>query len=551
MSIGTSLPMAGKNIALNDISLNSPCKIVSSLEGDTSDCVKLKNAEILNTRMDGENMVYDSFWGFECSRIAPNSDIIRKRVRDFLQRPCIEDVQEVSLGFKRLYRTYLWKHQFNLVKELVKQNMLAIIKIVELQSYDAAVQEVLNIYNETNHHKAESLEQFLLADLTTSNDYYLSALKLLALQIIIKGKRQDFYGETILKLFANDSRYILRTEKIKIQPLTKILLNFFSLLPDFKALFSLKFMQYVKQFDLNFESYIKNMDMPKFQEMILIWAQRSPTKTNGFLGLFYSSYSQYFQSVDKIMLHDLVNPSSRDRIKVISKGFNSLSSHEWSQGIETFTNLSIIERNSLLEFIESQLEEKKFDSQKVAILLRWFLQLANNELSPATRQLWRIVDRITVFINSNLHSLSIHIVKELLDIIYDLCIVNLEPKRLLNVANVAFNSFIVFKNDIFVLQAAKFDLARQTIFKQGGLDLTRLEKFLSSASNGHRIKLFTDVFNVFTCFEYESLGSLTEVTSRFAKCLRSVNIRASTELSGASELMICLLSCLLYTSRCV
>ncbi|SCV01005.1 LANO_0F09670g1_1 [Lachancea nothofagi CBS 11611] len=527
--------MGERDAALNDINLNTP--VPSLKTKDTPHDNFLETAD-----MNGENCAANSFSGPIGSEYASEASKYTSVIEGFLKCPSLNKFETVSESLTRLYRAYMWKHHFKKVRELTKRNMLAVIKLLEIGETNLAARGVMLVFNETNPHQINTLDQLLLADFTSCNNYYLLALKLLALQIIIKGRTHDAHCETILTVFAKDSRYLLKGGKTKISSMSKVLLNFFSLLPKYKALFGLKFLQYVRQFDLDYKSFIKNMSLPQFQTLIQKWAKTSISDIEEFLNLYYVSYSRHFATADKLMLRDIVEHKTVNRIKALPGLFNSLSIHQWNSHLKTLSSMSNNEQNSLVEFVEVKIHEKACSVPKVASLVLNFMQFANARFVPASSHFWRLFDKLTVFLNSNLETIAMHVLKELMESMSEFCLNNMELKRLLNIANVAYNAFIIHKMEVFLMEAARFDRLSQTMTEGLDLNLSKLEKFMSCVSNNYRVELFNSLFNVFTCFRYDTLAPLLEMVGKFSKCYKLLRLPSLHCLNGASELMICLLS---------
>ncbi|CUS23597.1 LAQU0S10e04104g1_1 [Lachancea quebecensis] len=531
--------MGGRDVALSDIDLNSPIKRVGSTSNVFFEQSKENNVDTWCLKAK-EDRFCDSTP--EYSNQPPSIESERNEIHRFLQNPCVDLADKVHLSSRRLYQIYLRKHQIKRIREFTKQHMLVIIKLIGLGGIESAEQEILSLYNETNLEKIETLDQVLLADFSISNRHYLSTLKLLVMQLIIKGKTHDKHSAAIIRLFAYDSRYLLRNEKTKVQPLIKLLLNFFSVLPTYKILFGLKFLQYIKQFALCYGDFVKNMPIQQFQELLSQWGRKSFVHICDFLNLFYVSYSKHFFTVDKIMLHDIVETAHNDRMKPLFCCFDSTPPHQWEQQLKSLSPFSSAEKTSLIDFVAESLKGRANNFPKLMPLLMRFLKICNKEFVPAPKEVWRIVDRITILINTHLKLIDMHVSKEIMGILSDFCINNLEPKRLLNIVNVGFNSFIIFKNEIFLFEAAKLEIIRQVVLEDGELCLSRLEKFISNASKEYRIKLFAIFFNIFTCFKYETLASLMHIMIQFSRSVRHIRSFSSEELLEASELMLCLLS---------
>ena len=115
------------------------------------------------------------------------------------------------------------------------------------------------------------------------------------------------YLPHVLELFSHDERFLLKDSNLKAHALTKIVLNFFSVIPNCKALFGLKFLQYIKQYKLPFKNYISNISIEDFSKKLLhkSYIDTGPNKI--YLNSFYLSYSRLYDGLDKLMLLDLLS----------------------------------------------------------------------------------------------------------------------------------------------------------------------------------------------------------------------------------------------------
>ncbi|SCU97989.1 LADA_0H09802g1_1 [Lachancea dasiensis] len=528
--------MIEKDVALNDINLNkqgSNVRLKGALNGGKS------GAECTMREYHGQ----DGHWGLLGSEYASNANKYRSDVDSFLQSPSVGKFQDFSTSMTRLYWAYLWKHQLRRVRDLAKLNMMAVIKLIEMELYDCAEQGCLVAFNGTNPDRIDSLHQLLLADFTSYNAHCLTTLKVLALQIIIKTKSHEGYCNTILKIFGKDTRFLLQGGTSKVHSLVKLLLNFFSLLPDYKVLFGLKLLQYVRQFDLNFEGFIKNMTLPQFQHHIISWnKQHLQVKIGKSLGIIYSGYSKYFTTTDKIMLQDLTGHQDVNRVRTLSTLYQSLSVQDLDNYLKSLTLCSLAERSSLISFVEMKIEKKGSCFSKLPILFSNFMTIANADFISVPKEFWRLVDKITLFLNENLESIPLHISKHLISNISEFSLNNAESRRLSNIANVAYNAFIIHKTEVFLIDAVRLDCQAQMMNENNELDTVKIEKFILMVSEEYQTKLITIFFNVYTFFKHESLSQLSTTIARLSKILRGLRISSIPSVGAMSELMLCLLS---------
>ncbi|SCV04302.1 LAME_0H17370g1_1 [Lachancea meyersii CBS 8951] len=528
--------MVEENAALNDLDLNKSAANWNIKNGSHSSVFEgIKN--------NGKNHEDINFWGPLGSEYASKAFYYRRNVDEFLSNPSAGQFEVLSVSLTRLYRAYLWKHQLQKIKKLAKLNMRAIIKLLELEAYENATRAMLIAFNETSPTRVCSLDQILMADFTCYNDHYLFALKILAFQILIKSKSYHEHQETILSVFAKDTRYLLQTGKIKIHSIVKLLLTFYSLFSAYKTLFGLKFLQYVRQFDLDFSIFIKNMTLQQFQNQVRTSAKRSVSRIEDYLSIFYADYSRFFTTADKLMLHDFTDMMNSNCSSVVSDVMNSLSAMRWHKTeSRNSALLSLSEQSTLVALIKARMNDRACDVPKTAALLLNFMHFANDEISSGPRELRRLIDEITLFLNTHLPLISLHVLKELMASMSEFCLNNAESKRLLNIANVAFNAFVVHNVDVFLFEAARLDMLGQTVVDHRDLDLSKLERFISSASSESRVQLLGEFFNVFTLFRYETLSQISRVVGQFSRCFKGLQSTFLQNTNGVSELMLCLLS---------
>lgn len=138
-----------------------------------------------------------------------------------------EDITTVDHSLNSIYSLLKSHHMWGHINSTVKQHLMIIVKLINNNALGLASSEIIFLFNETNLFQAHSLKNILLADFSTWNDYYLSNLKILALQIILKRKLVGEYLPHILELFSHDKRYLLKDPNLKAHALTKIVLSFF------------------------------------------------------------------------------------------------------------------------------------------------------------------------------------------------------------------------------------------------------------------------------------------------------------------------------------
>ncbi|CEP60582.1 separase LALA0_S01e14202g [Lachancea lanzarotensis] len=526
--------MVEEDATLRDVDLNRPGLLFNAKNGVTNP-TKYCNSKDAN------------FWGPTGSEYASKAPQYLQIVENFSPNSSAGQFKTFSTGLIHLYRAYLWKHQLQKIKDLAKLNMRAVIKLLEIQDYESATCAMLLLFNETGPSRISTLDQILKADFTCYNDYYLGALKILVLQTLIRSKVYRQHEETIIQVFGRDARYLLKMSKAKVPSLIKLTLSFYSLIPELKVLFGIKVLQYVRQFDLNFASFVKNMTLQQFQSQIQASAKRASPRGLSNLTIFYTEYSKFHTTSDKLMLPDFFEATGTSRESTVSSVMDELRLPAWSHSEKVLaTPLSLDEQSMLVSSIEASISEKASEVPKTSVLLLNFMHLANATLSSGLRQIWRLVDKITIFLNTHLSLITLHVLKDLMVSTCEFCVNNGEIKRLFNMANVAFNAFVVHKVDAFLIEASRLDLFGQTLLEDQDINLAKLERFLSSASTEHRLTLLERFFSVFTLFKFDKLSRIACVVGKFSKCFKCLQKRQLPGFKGASELMLCLLGPLLF-----
>ncbi|SCU84937.1 LAFA_0D12926g1_1 [Lachancea sp. 'fantastica'] len=526
----TASRMVEENAILRDFDLNKP---------DVSLELKIGSAGATNHCIDKDA----NFWGPTGSNYSLKASQYLQNVEEYASNPSSGQFGIFCRSLSRLYRAYLWKHQVQKIKDLAKLNMRAVIKLLEIQDYESAKRAILLLFNETSPSSHSTLDHVLKADFTTYNDHYLGALKILVLQTLIRSKGYQQHEHTIIQIFERDARYLLRMSKSKVPSLLKLVLSFYSIFVDFKVLFGIKVLQYVRQFDLNFVSYVKNMTLQQFQSQVQASAQRSLLKSASHLAIFYADYSRIFTSSDKLMLPDLIGNTEASHTSKVSSIMNELLVASWSRSKKIFSQpLSLKEQSSLIDSVETNISEKVSEVPKTAALLLNFMEFANTNFSSGLRQVWRLIDKITLFLNTHLSRITLHVLKELIFSTSEFCVNNGEIKRLLNIANVAFNGFVVHNVGAFLMEATRLDLLGQMFSEHEEMNLAKLERFLTSASAEHQILLLEKYFSIFTFFKFDKLSQITRAVGKFSRCFKCLKNKPLQELKGASELMLCLLN---------
>ncbi|AEY94740.1 FAAR089Cp [Eremothecium gossypii FDAG1] len=443
-----------------------------------------------------------------------------------------DKVREALTG---LYRELKQRHQLGRVAEVSRQHMGVVVRLLEAGQDAAAAREVVALYNQTNYRPAGGLGDVLMADFGVSNERYLSTAKILAMQLIIRMRQVESHAETVVRIFAADERYILRDPKLKVHTVVKLILNFFSLLPQYKVLFALKFLQYVSQFRLDFSTYIKNMDLAKFQKQVLKFAGAGLESSLPFLDIYYRSYSQHMTSIGKLMWQDFrvpdrgdtkLNPEDPIILQQILHGRRTLDNAEfdaYTKHITTKLSKGVSPTDAFLGALKVYILNcslKRLRLQKAHVIL---------------------LDKIAIFINTNVVHVSVESIHTILKSLAEYFIDAKEYKRLNNVVNISFNAYVMYKHESLIRLAADLELFLFMSVKQDWSMFTKFEKFISVASGDISVSLFEQCFNVYVMFADPSLAGLWDVClNKSLKCFKKLGLTSYTDFKASSEPMLVL-----------
>lgn len=426
---------------------------------------------------------------------------IETKLKDF------ESYVEVNDSFIQLYRYLIWKHQLKKLEDLTKKHMVWIIALLDSGKLTQARSQILSLLNENNVLTVQTIEQVLLVDFTSSNQNYLSTLKILTMQLILKTKSSERYASLILECFLNDTRYLIKDPGIKIHTVVKLLLNFFTQLPDYKPLFALKFLQYVYQFGLEFDLYIKNISIASFQLQIPKFLTKS--KADDCLLYFPKYYA------------DFRDKSQNEDLKV--NEFLDKASYEYEVA---FSNLSI------------QLKKKECNPQDVKCFLSWLLSRSSIDKNAA-----RLCDELILILNSSVVVMEkasmMNILRTLSDIFYN----SKDFKRYDNVTTVLFNTFVIKKDSEYLILASELNFKLFSVSNNLDRLISKMAKFLKSCPLVDvQRKIFSQSCNVFYFSQERSFKYLWEFTKIIvAPCFKNLKIKTFESFDFVSEPMLCLL----------
>ncbi|CDO93936.1 unnamed protein product [Kluyveromyces dobzhanskii CBS 2104] len=427
-------------------------------------------------------------------------DIVDNKSKDF------ENYIQINDSFIQLYRQLIWRHQLKKLRELPKKHMNWIIQLMEMNKLTQASNQIITLYNETNLIKANNLNDVLLADFSVSNVIYLATLKVIVMQIILKTRTAERYTETLLECFAHDVRYFLKSGHVKVHALVKLILNFFTLTASYKPLFALKFLQYVDQYNLKFEDYIKNMDIATFQKQIMkLLRKDASVNCYVYLAKYYDSYlnSAKINPVDlnEYLLNDIISPKLGAEIK-------------------------------------KQLTSQTFVADKINALLRPLLYQAN--LNKITA---RLCDDVIISINKNIKDMNDDALLHVLVRLSNIFMSYNDFKRSENVAAVLYNCFVLERKLCFLENAAIVNYKLFLLTADAPQHFKKFERLIGCCPDINvRKTLFSYVCNVFATFEDNTLQAIWEVTRRdLAACFRRMRLVKFEMFNFSSEPMLCLL----------
>ncbi|CCD25897.2 separase NDAI_0G01210 [Naumovozyma dairenensis CBS 421] len=491
--------------------------------------------------------IYDLKQGKENWPIVISHDIEKNYnlITEFLkesnvQRHRIDQIHDI---FTFMYSELVKSHLLRQLQTLSKQHLMLIVKLMNANELEYSQKEIFLLYNATNLIKIEDWEGILLADFNCNNRHYLSTLKILSLQLLLKKKLYVTYHETIIELFSHDDRYLLQDPKLKIHTIIKLVLNMFSVLPNYKILFGLKFLQYIKQFNLSFETYLKNMVQTTFEKQLLNYSVKSFHSCKYFLNSFYLKYSKYNTQLNKIMLRSLI-PNVDNIVS------NGLFLTELKRNSDFNISCCCFTHDQMNEFVTNV---EKFINNKESIQNSAWLttmnsiwKLVKNENFEKNKRILTIFDKLLNALNSNIIAYK-NCENELIPLIETLiqfCNDIQESRRISNIINVLFNCSVVLKNYKFLEMAAKLEilkyLASDNQPDQWKMIATKFEKFISSTSNHeHKLALFSYIFNVYVLTDKFNLPMILDFCQTlFLRCFSRLKLTHFIQFKHCSELML-------------
>lgn len=478
-------------------------------------------------------------------------------IRDFLKTAssnielATEDITTVDHSLSSIYDLLKSRHMWGHINSTVKQHLMVIVKLINNNALGLASSEIIFLFNETNLFQAHSLKNILLADFSTWNDYYLSNLKILTMQLILKRKLVDEYLPHILELFSHDERYLLKDPTLKAHALTKIVLSFFSVTTSCKILFGLKFLQYIKQYKLPFKNFISNISIECFSKNLLHknYSNMGPNKI--YLNSFYLSYSKLYDALDKIMLLDVLSYEEATGVQSAIKAKKEFSEYcNVSENRLLWSCISVDDLKIILESATNSLQNKK---KHISATLRCLVCLWSTirlEGLLKNKDILRQFDCTVIYINSNIKSITDEpttgSLSELLTVLSEVCIDYKEPKRLSNIISVFFNASVLFKSHSFLLKTAILEIKNVLICndsKTAHKTILKFEKFISSAQSAQKkFEIFSCFFNVYCMLRNDTLSFVFDFCqTAFIHCFTRLKTTKFIEFSNCSEIMLSIL----------
>ncbi|CAR27262.1 hypothetical protein ZYGR_0I05360 [Zygosaccharomyces rouxii] len=502
---------------LNEVSLNTPAGKSNALMCQS----KLKyNKENAVSTID----VYESL------------DQISSLLKD--KRSTVRQKMEISDQFSSLYKLAKKGHMINVWKTLSKHHLMFVVKLFNCDDSKAAQEEILHLYNETNPFQVVNLHQILLSDFNFCNVAYLSTLKILAMQAILKLKSCNDYEQTLLQVFSHDERYLLRDTNLKMHTVVKLLLNFYSISPSYRVIFGLKFVQYVNQYNLKMGDYIKNMDILSFERQLLRYVPKQNITTYKlYLNSIYMQYTKHRRTPEKVMLSDILPSNEQNPSKDILQLIDTKDEQQ---------KLLAFKTEDLIRITNESL--KHLEVGKVLGLLRkvWFI--LRHDFSRDNRHTATFSDKTLIFINTKLSEFheGENDIMALLETLYEYCIDNQEQQRLNNIINTMFNCSVVLKDYGFLKSAARMEVSKYYIFKDTKSIrpmLKKFEKFISCSSVSKQAsEIFALIFNVHLTLNEPSFTSLQNFCqTTFGSVFAKLKLRSYVSFPNCSEVMLALL----------
>ncbi|CAL9732432.1 separin [Monosporozyma unispora] len=456
--------------------------------------------------------------------------------------PSLHDALDAAYTFSRKI------HSFTLMKQIAKQHLAVIGKLLISETINvlASVSKfALFLFNETNLIKVEHVEDILLQDFTRNNSYYLSTLKIIILQFLLRSKQIVKHQETILTLFSYDKRYLLKCPSLRKNALIKILLNIFTMLPDAKVLIGMKFLEYIKAFDQHFEIYIKNMDSQIFRKQLTIYATKCSEKSliDRYINSFYLAYLSQYD--DKTLLREILKLKDAPQVDSEIKLITLFGKEEHNILKELSLQTSLLLCYNLSSGIISS---KTFLMEDKIKYLRslWKVLLLGNFQYCKKQQF--IFDKTLMFLNSNMKSISNsrEYLADIFQFLKEICLLHSDYKRLDNVINMSYNTFIITKDNKFINASINFEIIKYLSFhnySNTSQVLQRLTQFaLCITDSQSQLVAIRLIYSFYLLCDIESPTTLTTLCQTICLQLQKIlPAAACNKLLYSSEIQLAIL----------
>ncbi|CCE63035.1 hypothetical protein TPHA_0D04010 [Tetrapisispora phaffii CBS 4417] len=465
--------------------------------------------------------------------------------------------QNFNASIQKYYDICLKFHNYQIKKVLIKKHLSCIVKLINSNNFDRANVEILELYNTNNRQdQINNTRDILFVDFTVLNENYLQIIKILILQILLKTKKSfnEIESERIVKLFMDDKRYMICSKTvddsasrskptlsgIKIyHTLMKVILNFYNVLSPYKLLFGLKFLEYLKAYDLKFENYITNISLAAFSNQLRCSVVND--NISKYLNSYYIQYSEYNNNIDKIMISDILHETQlqKNDLNIQNRAFIELKCVSNTQLSIIFKYFQSVLLNKSIEKTEINNVINQLDSIWRLIRLETF---ANN-----AKLIMKLFDLTIQFINLNVKNISsVNILETLLNSLTEYTIIARNFKRLSNIIAVTYNCYMSLSYEIFLIKAAKLEIRRYILennINSCSSFLAKFSKFIMSTKDTKlRLELFQFLFNIDNLLENHTFTTILNFCKlTYIHCFSKMRLNDFLHFKNCSEVMLAVL----------
>lgn len=413
---------------------------------------------------------------------------------------------EIETTLSNTYSYYYRIHGLRAINLITKQHLLLIVKLINGNCLNSASRNIISLYNNTNRNSISEIQQLLLCDYTKNNKEYLSSLKILVLQTLLKKHDVSESIISVIKLFAYDRKLLLEDHKLKKNTVIKLILNYYSKFKEYRLLFGLKFLQYIAQFNFRYDEFIKNMTRDAFLQQLGRQKTSNNTLTSRYLSMFYFSYQMQYKSNND----QLFSSTSAEHVP---EGFfnlqNVVTNLERNERFFDKYMMSTKQLNDLINIIteEGRVFEKELDEKSILLIQR-ILSIFQIKCYEISKPVLKFLDKIIILLNSNVKYLSNDIspLIKLIESMIQFCTTNSLHKTFENTMAVAYNIALKTKNSELLLLVSKFEFSRLLLnYKETEKikpsDLNKFNVFLSATKEiRYRYKIL-QIFYHHTLFD--------------------------------------------------